>query len=778
MTDKRIRIILDSKGAKSNADALSKSVKGVGDSANAASFAVSKMAAAIGAVIASASFAGIARMVQDFNAMSERVRMATDSVEEFNMVQARLNETANGTYRSLAEAQEIYIQTEASLKGLGYTTGQTLDIVDSMSYAFVRNAASVDRANGAISAFNSATAKGKVEADGWATIVKAIPSIVDDIASATGKSANEIRTLGASGKLALADLTEGFRQAREQNKELADGMQVTLVDAGVRARNAMTNLFVALEEKYGAIEYFTKGIVDAADGLNDFISNEEKFNAALETGKNIAIVLASIIAGRLVSSLVLASYRLATTATAATLTAGAMATLGRAMTLLGGPIGVIAGLATAAVALTTFGDAAKKSSPDVDTLTSSIEGLKRETLALRELQLQDAIRDLEFIGGAAKGSAAQVEFLKMQLKEFPSSAKAEEWRRALIEQEEVSRKYNEQLEQLKKSLADVQAAMSNSRVVPETVVLKKTETESGKKSDAANGEREIASAQAVTRSLEQELALRRTIADIYRSNELGADASFYEQQLAQIQIREAEERAIAQAKFSEEAAQREERLAATLENDKLTQEARLALKAEFDEQELIAAQILEEEKTRIAEEGKSAREELDRIERENKIRFLFDTASASVAILQSFGTKQSKTQKALARISIGIDTAQGVAAGVRLGWPLGIPAVAWALVNGKNALDRLNSAGGGGGSGAISAPSMNNQSLGQSSIPSTASAQQVEQRKVYELRGVAGNDKITVDQFRELMEQDGAVVVLSDSVNDASRRNVTGVTAR
>src|SRR5690554_634361 len=57
-----------------------------------------------------------AQWVQQYQTMAERVRMATESVDEFEMVQKRLQATADGTYRALSEAQELYIRTADSLR--------------------------------------------------------------------------------------------------------------------------------------------------------------------------------------------------------------------------------------------------------------------------------------------------------------------------------------------------------------------------------------------------------------------------------------------------------------------------------------------------------------------------------------------------------------------------------------------------------------------------------------------------------------------------------------
>src|SRR5690606_10991198 len=85
-------------------------------------------------VVAAMALREAAQWVQGYQTMAERVRMATGSMEEFEYVQKRLQDTADGTYRSLSEAQELYIQTASSLRSMGYEAEQMLDITDSMSY--------------------------------------------------------------------------------------------------------------------------------------------------------------------------------------------------------------------------------------------------------------------------------------------------------------------------------------------------------------------------------------------------------------------------------------------------------------------------------------------------------------------------------------------------------------------------------------------------------------------------------------------------------------------
>ncbi|RHW21881.1 tape measure protein [Pseudomonas jilinensis] len=178
-------------------------------------------------------------MVDDYGQMASRIEQVTRSTAEYEQVQARLRDSANDTYRPLQEAQELYIRTAEALRSLGYETTATLDITDSFSLLLVTNAASADRAASAIDAYSKAIQTGRVSSDQWQSMIAAMPTVVNAIAEATGKSAEEIRRLGIEGKLALQDLNEGLRQSLEENRQAAEDMPTTVADAYVKLGNAL-----------------------------------------------------------------------------------------------------------------------------------------------------------------------------------------------------------------------------------------------------------------------------------------------------------------------------------------------------------------------------------------------------------------------------------------------------------------------------------------------------------------------------------------------------------
>ena len=245
----------------------------------------SNLTTVIGAYLSLRMLQSIASLSDAYQQNASRIKNATTSTAEYEMVQARLLETANGTYRALGEAQEVYLSVSDTLKALKYDTSEVLDITDSFSYALVRDAARADQATTAMDAYSKALQKGKIESDAWASIMAAMPSITDGIAAATGKNAQEIRKLGVTGKLSIEALNEGLLISRERNKELAEAMAVSTKDAVTQLTNAFTVFFGKVNEASGASKVFTDNVAEMANLLQD--------PATIQAGVNFASAIVS-----------------------------------------------------------------------------------------------------------------------------------------------------------------------------------------------------------------------------------------------------------------------------------------------------------------------------------------------------------------------------------------------------------------------------------------------------------------------------------------------------
>lgn len=245
----------------------------------------------IGSVIAFMGSKAIINMADSYMEMSSRLKQTTADAEEYNKVQERLLATANNTYRPLEEAAEVYIRTSSAIKDLGYNTDQALDITDSFSYLLVTNAASSERAASAVNAYSKAIQTGKVSSESWQSLLAAMPTVVEDISTATGRTEAEIRKLGIEGKLSLEALNEALLRSKDKNLELADAMDTTVGDAVVAFQNSMLVFVGKVNESSGA----TTGLVTGISKMAEMLQDPATIKAAQDLAAGVVTAFISII---------------------------------------------------------------------------------------------------------------------------------------------------------------------------------------------------------------------------------------------------------------------------------------------------------------------------------------------------------------------------------------------------------------------------------------------------------------------------------------------------
>ncbi|MCG7131967.1 tape measure protein, partial [Pseudomonas aeruginosa] len=291
----------------------------------------------------------------------------------------------------------------------------------------------------ALGAYSKALQTGKVEADGWVSIQDAMPTIVDAIASATGKSAEEIRKLGVQGKLSLDDINTGLLRTVEVNRKAAADMSVSVQDALVNIQNALGDFFGRMEESTGVVAglasvisvvgdnissvaavmagagvaaltvYTARGALAIKTALADRAARiaqaEAVMQAAIadqrkaETLTVLAAREAAAARGTAVQtemSLALAQARqreAAATASVATAQAGLRAASAGLLTVLGGPMGLALLAGTAAASFLLLRDNAGQASVTLEEMAKPVAQLREEFVKLNRAQREGALLD-------------------------------------------------------------------------------------------------------------------------------------------------------------------------------------------------------------------------------------------------------------------------------------------------------------------------------------------------------------------------------------------------
>src|SRR5690606_13101519 len=117
-----------------------------------------------------------------------------------------------------------------------------------------------DKAQSALNALTRAVNRGTVLTDHWASLLIAVPTILEDIADAAGMSTQEISKMGYEGKLSSELLTEGLRKSLQSNKRAADDMATTVRDAFTHPRANLSAFLGEANRANGATQVLSKSI--------------------------------------------------------------------------------------------------------------------------------------------------------------------------------------------------------------------------------------------------------------------------------------------------------------------------------------------------------------------------------------------------------------------------------------------------------------------------------------------------------------------------------------
>jgi len=398
------------------------------------------IAAAAKAALSGLAVMKIIDMADEWGQYASRIKQATKSTEEYAQVQERMLQSANQTFRSINETRESFIQLSPVLREMGLSLGQSIDVIDTFSGLLVVNAASTEKAKGAQDALAKSLQKGKIDADAWMSIYSTLDSVVDIIAESSGKSAEEIRKLGAEGKLGIDVFVNALSDgAPKVAKQMAE-MPTTVRDAIQSVTNGLQEYIGWSNEAHGitatiagvvktlgenfstladvALLAVTAGLARYVGGMTAAAVATAAKTAAARSAAIAELALAEAEVAQTAAALAKVRALSAMTANTAQVTAATLAlevaekrlaaaqavavasstALGAALKgilgFLGGPVGIAVMAALAAASCISLGDSAAKAVPKVDELTASMDKLTSAQLENQRNKAADAIGQL------------------------------------------------------------------------------------------------------------------------------------------------------------------------------------------------------------------------------------------------------------------------------------------------------------------------------------------------------------------------------------------------
>ena len=255
-------------------------------SANSLIGTMGKLSTVARAVSAALVSNAILSYAQGWNELEDRIQNTGATAEQTSDILEQLLITSDRNGRKIEESAELYIRLSNSMTELGYSTQNTLSYIDTLSNLMTINKTSAISAESATNALTKAQMKGKLAGIESITVFNAMPSILKTLGKQLNKTEAEVRKMAYDGKLSMSQFTEAMINAQEETAALADNMRNTVSDGINRVTNNLKKYFGELNNSTGATKMLVDSLILISHHV-DILMTSVGVLAAVYAGKYI-----------------------------------------------------------------------------------------------------------------------------------------------------------------------------------------------------------------------------------------------------------------------------------------------------------------------------------------------------------------------------------------------------------------------------------------------------------------------------------------------------------
>ena len=350
-----------------------------------------------------ASQAGaLIQLADEAKTLEARLRLASTSAQEYAQAQADVNAIADRTHAPLTATADLYGKMAVAMREMGRGQADAAASTEAVAQTLRLSGTSAGAAQGALLQFGQALASGVLRGDEFNSMMEAAPRLAQALAEGLNVPRGALRKLAEEGKLTADQVIGALLSQKDKLAAEYAQLPITVADSLTDVRNQFMRMVAGFDQATGTTRALSGALATLTENMG-LVATAVAAVAAVMIGRG-AGALAAYMAQTWAEVQATRAAVVADTARAASLRGigmGAAAAtpgvtmMGRAMALLGGPVGVIV---TAVSALGLWALATRDAAKDTDSMAKSADGLadsmNRVTAvdaAARIVKLRDAL---------------------------------------------------------------------------------------------------------------------------------------------------------------------------------------------------------------------------------------------------------------------------------------------------------------------------------------------------------------------------------------------------
>ena len=251
--------------------AAGKALKGV--------FTVSAIAGAI---------RGIANAADSYNLMNARLKLATESQEEFNTAQSELRRIAQATQSPLESLATLYQRVSRPLKEAGRSQEEILQVTEAVATSFRVSGASAQEAENGVIQFAQALGSGALRGDEFNSVAEQAPRLMQALADSLGVPVGALKDMAAQGELTADVVTDALVGQLDTLRREAESLPQTV-------GGAMTELTDSWDKAIGQAN--VQPLVDAIKSLSETLSDPVVVDNLVKLASALATLAGTAVEG-------------------------------------------------------------------------------------------------------------------------------------------------------------------------------------------------------------------------------------------------------------------------------------------------------------------------------------------------------------------------------------------------------------------------------------------------------------------------------------------------
>lgn len=273
MTTENIHVQVTTGGA----DAASKAIANVGNSAERSGQQVDtfnnflgKMKLALATLGIGLTIQEIVGMADSFTHMQNQLRFAVENMSELREVQHKLFEISQETSTSFKDNVEIFSKLTQGGKQYQFTAQEMLQVTQTLAQAMDAAGAGSEEASGAIKALARSIASGEVNGRAMVQVFQSLPIVMRAIAEHKNAPLDALNELAAAGQLTGKDILEALQKSDLIVKAQAQKID-TISDGWTRVKNALVLYMGELNQAHGASQILVQTMTFLASNLDTIV---------------------------------------------------------------------------------------------------------------------------------------------------------------------------------------------------------------------------------------------------------------------------------------------------------------------------------------------------------------------------------------------------------------------------------------------------------------------------------------------------------------------------